>query len=168
MKPRKSSLQGMSVQRGAINFSVRTRFVEGCTSYPLNTLDMCLIFPMFYFPRIIVEKEREGKKKKKIASSGCLGNYTEKNTPPPKKTHKTTKAFLNLPLMGLSESFYNSGPDKPYVGFLLIGSSALLQPLGEPREKPIRLALDESQYMSTKGYFQTNAKSKEGTNNYVF
>lgn len=74
--------------------------------------------------------------------------------------------------MGLSESFYNSGPDKPYVGFLLIGSSALLQPLtksvGGPREKPIRLALNENQYMSTKGYFQTNAKSKEGTNNYVF
>lgn len=93
MKPRKSSLQGMSVQRGAINFSVRTRFVEGCTSYPLNTLDMCLIFPMFYFPRIIVEKEREGKKKKKIASSGCLGNYTEKNTPPPKKNPQNNKSL---------------------------------------------------------------------------
>lgn len=168
MKPRKSSLQGMSVQRGAINFSVRTRFVEGCTSYPLNTLDMCLIFPMFYFPRIIVEKEREERKKKRLHPQAALVTTQKKIPPPQKKTHKTTKAFLNLPLMGLSESFYNSGPDKPYVGFLLIGSSALLQPLGEPREKPIRLALDESQYMSTKGYFQTNAKSKEGTNNYVF
>jgi len=36
-----------------------------------------------------VEKEREKKKKKKVASSGCLDNYTEKKY---KKTNK--KPFL--------------------------------------------------------------------------
>lgn len=86
---------------------------------------MCLIFSMSYSPRITVEKKREKKGKK-----------------------KTPKAFLNLPLVGLSESFENARPDGPCLEFPLIGSGSLLfrvtECAGGPRERSVRLASDGS------------------------
>ena len=76
------------------------------------------------------------------------------------------KAFSYLPLVGLSESdmVENSRPEKSSLEFLLICSSNLIssmpQPETGPRAKSIRLALDESYYAYTKGYFKINTKPR--------
>lgn len=57
-------------------------------------------------------------------SSDCHDNYTGKKVK--KKKKKNPKAFLNLPLVGLSESFENSRPDGPCLEFSLIGSGSPL------------------------------------------
>lgn len=123
---------------------------------------MCLISPVAYLPRITVEKERE--KNNKVAFSGCLDNYTQKNAKTNKKTK--TKAFLNLPLVGLSESFEHSRPDEPRVEFLLIGSRGLPWPItksaGGPRETSIRLVLDESLTYVYQRVFQNKCKIRRG------
>lgn len=57
---------------------------------------ICLIFLISYLPRSMSEKEV----REKVASVGCLDNYTVQNKRP----------FSNLPLMGLSDTFLNLSP----------------------------------------------------------